>query len=222
MKIILSVFMLLFLYSNEALSHGNNCDFNKVSQVINVYKKFKHNKKINKFFTKTIIKYGNKYKVDCVLMATIIKVESDFVHKKNSITPEDISIAQINYPLQKRNLKRLGVKLNKKKLISSNKYAIEMMAMILSLLKKDYAKKDPLWYARYNTGKYLYKLEYLHRLEFQWKKVGLADYFVNYKEKKRLLRHCVMKYGWKRVVNIYTRLSNKQNEMKAYKQRFSK
>ena len=211
--------LLISLFSFNTMA--SNCRYKEVSRVIGEYKTFKHNQKINKFFTKTIIKYGKKHKVDCILMATILKVESDFVHKQNNLTPNDFGIAQINYPIQKKNLKRYGVKINKNKLIKSNKYSIEIMAIILKYLKKSHPK-DSLWFARYNSGYYLHKLAYLHLLEVQWKKVGYNDYFVDYKEKKRIYEYCVKKYGWKRLAEIYTPLYNKKERYAKYKKRIKK
>ena len=219
MRKILIIFAVFLLASSTIAS--TNCSYKKVSDVIRTFKKFKHDKKINHFFTKTIIKNGKRENVDCILMVTILKVESDFTLKRNTITPEDISIAQINYPEQKENLKRINIKLNKKRLLKSNKYAIKIMSKVLSLLKKDFPN-DPLWYARYNSGWYLPKLAYLHRLEYQWKKIGMADYFVNYKEKNRITLHCVKKHGWKKVMNIYTRFKTKKQEFADYKRKFQK
>ena len=209
----------LILMTNISFAKATNCSFNKVSDAIYKFQTFKHNKKINHFFTKTILTYGKKYKIDCILMATIIKVESDYIHKTNPYTPSDYSIAQINYPVQKKDLAQFGIKLSKKKLMRSNKYAIKMMATILSIIKKRH-HKDSLWYARYHSGLYLDKLRYLHRLEIQWKKLGYSDFFVDYNEKERIYRYCVKKYGWKKVAEIYTPMENKKKRLTRYKKRF--
>lgn len=216
MKILI---ILLLLMSNNLFAL-NDCQYKKVSDLIYSYKTFKDNKKINHFFTKEIIKSGKKHKVNCLLMASILKIESDFIFKTNSLTPNDISIAQINYPLQVINLAKYGYELNKKRLMKSNKYAIDRLAVILKFLKKE-NPKDPLWFTRYYSGYYLNKLTYLHRLEYQWKKVGLADYFVDYKEKNRLISHCIKKYGAKKVINIYTRMDSKINEFQAFKKKIA-
>ena len=211
------ILIILSLFSHQAIA-SKNCTKKEVSDLIYSYKTFKDNKKINKFFTKEIIKSGKKHNVNCLIMASILKIESDFIFKTNKITPNDISIAQINFPLQLVNLRNEGYLLDKKKLMKSNKYAIDRLAVILKLLKKN-NPKDPLWFTRYYSGYYIHKLTYLHRLEYQCKKVGLADYFVNYKEKNRLLNHCIKKYGAKKVLNIYTRLDSKANEYKEFKKK---
>lgn len=212
------IFFLTLLLSFTA--YADDCHLENLKENIKGFRSFDNEAQVD-FLAKSIVKHGKKNNINCLLMATILKIESDYTYRQNSITPDDISIAQINYPIQKRNLARVGIKLHRKRLLYNDDYAIEMMAHVLSLLKQDYPN-DPFWFTRYNSNVRLYRLEYLHRLEFQWKKIKRNDDFVDYKAKQKLLKWCVRKYGWKRIINIYTPLATKAEEDKAYKERFSR
>lgn len=117
-------------------------------------------------YSQWIHTYSKKYQIDPYIMLALIKVESDFDSQAVSATG-DYSLAQINYKVWQKELKREGIELNFYKLKNNSAYAIEKMALILQILKKRHAKKDPYWFARYHSNTKKFKSKYLLKVKRQ-------------------------------------------------------
>lgn len=243
----MKIYLLLIILSFRSISHAklfkakdtcNRTSINKIISALSVKKVSNKNT-----IVKAVIKNGKSFDIDCRLLVTILKVESDF--NRYAINPftGEIGISQINHKLWKNELaivKKYFLNLSKIKPRSSYykiykqipkikisnlkniNHSIQIMSSILYYYRHKFHKKDPIWFARYNSGLYVHKLEYLHLLEYQFKKIKIADYFINYTEKTRLVTHVVKKHGFKRVLEIYTRLSSKKIRNEKYKNRFKK
>jgi PBP1b-binding outer membrane lipoprotein LpoB len=111
-----------------------------------------------------------KYKVEPQIMVALIDTESNFKFDKISTTG-DLSIAQVNVDVWNIEFKRLKLPLvDVPRLTSEDQsYALEVMAQILSILKKRHIKKDRRWYARYHSNTKKYKHDYLRKIEVRMK-----------------------------------------------------
>lgn len=114
-----------------------------------------------------------QYKVEPQIMVALIDTESNFQYSKVSSTG-DLSIAQVNVDVWNKEFARLGLPLIKKNQLTKKdqRYALEVMARILSIIKSRHAKKDRRWYARYHSGTTKYKTEYLNKIEIRMKKLS--------------------------------------------------
>lgn len=100
---------------------------------------------------------SKKYNVDPKIMIAIISTESSFRNDVVSTTG-DLSLAQINTAVWDKEFKRLGMEeLNPQMLKKDEKYALNKMGKILSILKTRHEKKDRKWYARYHSRTKKYK-----------------------------------------------------------------
>lgn len=163
--IFLLVTVLLSLYPKSSLAATP--DFKKVKEVAQALAP--HATDIE-HYAWWVHSYSKKYNLDPFLVLAIIKVESDFNQKAISSTG-DYSIAQINYKVWEKELKRKGIKLNYYKLKTNYAYALEMMGYILKTLKDNYGKKDSKWYARYHSNTKKHKLAYYQRINKQLVKI---------------------------------------------------
>lgn len=192
------------------------CTKEKIKADIKKLRYFSHESAYN-FYTKYIERYSKKYNIHCEIPTILLRVESNFTIKENRLSGE-ISIAQINYdfwqPVFKKNFR---INLNKEKLMKSNRYALKNMFVILNYLKKTYSKKDDLWFLRYNSNHLIHRLAYLKRFENFMYKIKTDKKVLNYAHKTNLLQRAVAKYGWKKVLDVYTLLDTKENKMKEYR-----
>lgn len=118
---------------------------------------------------KYLSKITKNYKVDPKLMIAIIATESNFINNKISSTG-DISIAQINTKVWDAEFDRLGLeKLNSKRLVNDDNYALKEMAIILNIIKDRHAKTDRLWFARYHSHNKKYKDIYCLKIKKRMK-----------------------------------------------------
>ncbi len=116
-----------------------------------------------------------KYPVEPQIVVSLIDTESNFQYDKISSTG-DLSIAQVNVEVWNEEFKRLKLPLiDKEKLVNIDQsYAMEVMAQILSILKKRHAKTDRRWYARYHSNTNKYKINYLKQIEVRMKLLSKA------------------------------------------------
>lgn len=115
---------------------------------------------------------SKKYKLDPKVMIAIIDTESDFDNTKISTTG-DLSLAQINTAVWNKELKRMKLPgIDSKLLKTDEKYALNQMAMILSILKNRHAKKDGIWYARYHSHTKKFKNLYYAKVETRMRKIA--------------------------------------------------
>jgi hypothetical protein len=106
-----------------------------------------------------------QYKIDPKLMIAIIGTESDFVNEKISTTG-DLSLAQINVKIWNREFERLGIKKISSRLLKKNEaYALNKMAIILTILKDRHEKTDRKWFARYHSQTKKFKYRYSLKIE---------------------------------------------------------
>lgn len=124
-------------------------------------------KKLARFITKTAVKYN----LDPRLMVAIINTESKF--DRNAYNPSgDYSLVQINYRIWKKEFKKRKLRpLDKKKLVYNEDYAIDRMGEILSILKREYSRKEKLWYLRYHSATDKYQKRYLRHLKKEIAKI---------------------------------------------------
>ena len=111
-----------------------------------------------------------KYKVKPQIMVALIDTESNFKFDKVSTTG-DLSLAQVKVDVWNVEFKRMKMPLiDVEKLTSEDQaYAMEVMANILSILKKRHMDKDRRWYARYHSNTKKYKADYLRKIELRMK-----------------------------------------------------
>lgn len=194
---------------------SKECTMSKIKFDIKKLISFEHDK-VYYFFAKYIHKYSKLYNIHCEIPTLLLRVESRYTIKHNKLSGE-ISIAQINYdywaPKYPKLFKR---KLSKKKLLSSNLYAIKNMFLILDYIKRTYRKRDNLWFLRYNSNLRIHRLAYLKKFESFLYKISGNRNVLDYQEKGNLLRSSVKTYGWKKVINVYTSLDKKSIEQKEY------
>ncbi len=106
-----------------------------------------------------------QYRIDPKLMIAIIGTESDFVNEKISTTG-DLSLAQINVSIWNKEFERLGFKKINSKLLKKNEaYALNKMAIILTILKDRHEKIDRIWFARYHSQTKKFKYRYSLKIE---------------------------------------------------------
>ena len=218
------IIFLFLIFSNEAFSKkyyhafdAKKCSKSKISKRLKRMRSL--NKRNHNYFKKVIYDVSKAHNIDCTLLMTHIKVESDFVFSKGPV--EEVSIAQISYGIWNKIFKREGSSLDKKKLKVNKTYAIDRMGWILSYLRKKYYKRDSMWFLRYNTGYFYFKLKYLHLMEYQLKRLGLVDNYVDYRNKRIMVNSVTRKKGAQAVLEIYTRLYPKSHYKKLHKERIA-
>ena len=212
---ILFISIISFNINAKTTFDFKKCTKENIIKDIKKLRSFEH-KHVYDFYAKHIYNKSKKYNIHCEIPTLLLRVESSFTIKSNPLSGE-ISIAQINYdfwsPIFKEKFK---INLNKKKLISSNSYALKNMFIILNYLKKTYKKRDPLWFLRYNSNYILHRLTYLTKFEKFLYRIHSDKKILNYKHKENLLRYSIKKYGWKETIKIYTLLEKKEEKQKKY------
>lgn len=163
MKKLIFLFFLILLSVAPKDTLAAPRDIKKVKEVA---RQLAPNEKAIEEYAFWIHKYSQKYSLDPFLLLAIIKVESNFNQRAISSTG-DYSLAQINYKVWKKELDRKGVKLNFYKLKTNYAYALETMGYILKILKDNYGKNDPRWYARYHSNTMKHKLSYYKKVNSQ-------------------------------------------------------
>ena len=217
-----NILTILILFSVNSFANTNfvkeECSSQKIKNNIKRLRSFNHDS-VYDFYTKYIYKYSKLYNIHCEIPILLLRVESNFTIKENKASG-DISIAQINYEFWKSHYKKLFNKiLSKKKLMRSNSYAIKNMFIILNYLKQTYKKRDSLWYLRYNSNYLLRRLEYLTKYEKYIYQINSNKKILNYKQKENLIRYAYTKYGWKKVMEIYTLLKDRDTVRKEYNEK---
>lgn len=107
--------------------------------------------------------------IDYLLFLSILKVETTTFSQSKVSHTGDISIAQIKPEVWADEFIRLKREpLDLVRLKKDAAYAIDRMGEILEILKKSAAKKDPLWYARYNSKTPSKKLIYAQKVQEQF------------------------------------------------------
>jgi len=129
--------------------------------------------KANKL-AESIYQSSTAHQVPYKIMTAIIMVESGFSQSAVSSTG-DISIAQINYKVWKKEAKRLHMELSESRLKKDSNYAILKLGEILKHLKKTYSKNDKFWYARYHSRTPELKKKYLTKLLTKGQKRVIAS-----------------------------------------------
>ena len=115
---------------------------------------------------------SKKYNIDPRVMIAIIDTESDFDNTKISTTG-DLSLAQINTDIWNKELKRLKLPIiDAKKLKVDEKYALNQMAFILSILKIRHGQTDGIWFARYHSHTKKLKKQYYAKVETRMRKIA--------------------------------------------------
>jgi hypothetical protein len=118
---------------------------------------------------------SKKFNLDPKVMIAIIDTESDFDNSKISTTG-DLSLAQINTTIWNKELARMKLPMiNERRLQNDEKYALNQMAMILSILKNRHSQKDGIWYARYHSHTKKYKKQYYAKVETRMRKIASID-----------------------------------------------
>lgn len=108
--------------------------------------------------------------VDPRIYLVILKVESDFDQKRVSTTG-DYGIAQVNYKIWKRVLKKQGVILDKERLSKDEEYNLKTMSIVLVKYKNQFAAKDGWWFTRYHSHTPLYRNRYKRKILAQLKRI---------------------------------------------------
>lgn len=151
----------------------------KISDILN--KEMKIKKERSDKLASHIAYSAKKYDIDPRIMITIMKIESQF--KQNAVNLQscsrtkekncgDYSIAQINLETWSKQFPKMGRKpLDIQRLKTDEKYAIFRMAEILSIIKSQHAKTDPLWFARYHSSTPKFKNRYLAAIRKEYDKV---------------------------------------------------
>jgi hypothetical protein len=144
-------------------------DTDKIESIIEVILEYSGER--NEFtekVAKAIFEQAKTRDVDYHLMTAIVMQESSFkksVQSKEKINGNgsvDMSICQINYETWSVEFPRRGLEpLNKERLKKDYNYAIDRMGEIMAILKKEHAKNDKYWYARYHNRKYKEKMKYV-------------------------------------------------------------
>lgn len=111
-----------------------------------------------------------KYKVEPQIMVALIDTESDFQYTKIS-NSGDLSLGQVNVEVWNKEFARMKrpLILRDELVKKDQRYAMDVMGQILSILKKRHSKKDRRWYARYHSNTTKYKLDYLRKIEIRMK-----------------------------------------------------
>lgn len=107
---------------------------------------------------------ANKYKINPDIFLALLMQESTFIQSKISTTG-DISVAQINYRVWSKELKRLKIMtLDKGRLHRDPVYAINVMGIILDQIKSKYANRERLWFTRYHSNTIKRRIIYTNSL----------------------------------------------------------
>lgn len=117
----------------------------------------------------SVEQWSKHYSVDPLLLAAILRQESDFRtglkscwiverYQRCEVTC-DYGIAQVNQLWIKK------WKLDPHRLQHDISYNIRVAARILAGLQKQYSESDPEWYGRYHSGTYTKKKKYLKKLQ---------------------------------------------------------
>lgn len=126
-------------------------------------------------FAKQLAKISRQYKIDPKIMIAIIDTESEFDNSKVSSTG-DLSIAQININVWNKELARLKLPtIDSERLVKDEKYALDQMGMILSILKIRHELKDNKWFARYHSRTEKYKNRYCLKVESRIRRLASLD-----------------------------------------------
>jgi hypothetical protein len=119
-----------------------------------------------------LFRSSKKYKIDPKIMVAIIDTESDFDNTKISNTG-DLSLAQINTQVWNKELARLKLPtIDPKRLLKDEKYALNQMGRILSILQTRHAEKDKKWFARYHSRTQKYKQVYSKKVESRMRMIA--------------------------------------------------
>lgn len=179
MKKLITLFIIigsLFGTTNAApkLAEVNVNEFNQVKKISKMIKAIKP--QINEYkslkIAHTLYNTSKKYNVDPKIMIAIIDTESDFDNTKISTTG-DLSMAQINTDIWNKELKRMKLpEIDSKKLKTDEHYALNQMAMILSILKTRHSQKDGIWYARYHSHTKKFKKVYFAKVDLRMRKIA--------------------------------------------------
>jgi hypothetical protein len=160
-------FLILFLFCQTALA--DSVVFN---QILN------NNKNIDKTRAALIAVYIDmayvKYGIPKKIYAAILMQESSYKLSAINTASSDYGISQIN----KRTAKAFGF--NKDRLITDLEYSIEAGAIVLADFQRMYAKKDPLWFTRYNHNKPSLRKKYLKSIS-RWMTDDLKVVYEDYK-----------------------------------------
>lgn len=112
----------------------------------------------------------SRYDIPPQILLSIIDTESSFNQNAVSSTG-DLSLAQINVEIWNKEFERMKKPLiDSERLKKDEKYALETMVKILTLIKNRY-KHDRRWYARYHSKTKKHKSLYLSKLEYRMKKL---------------------------------------------------
>lgn len=108
--------------------------------------------------------------INPTIMLMILSVESNFQQKAVSIS-NDISIAQINLKVWSKDTRLKQTKNYLDQIKHNETLAIYMMAEILSILKKEFAHKDSLWFVHYHSGTPEFRRKYIKNLDKAYQKI---------------------------------------------------
>lgn len=108
------------------------------------------------------------------IFAAVIMQESGYNLKAINKSSSDYGISQIN----KRTAKAFGF--DTKRLTTDLEYSIEAGAIVLADFQRMYAKRDPLWFTRYNSSKPSLRKKYLKNIT-RWMTDDLKVVYEDYK-----------------------------------------
>jgi len=156
---------------SDVVNASTHREVKAIAKMIKAIKPRLNAEKTNKI-AELLFKTSKKYKLDPKMMIAIIDTESDFDNSKVSTTG-DLSLAQINTDIWNRELKRMKLpEIDSKRLKVDETYALNQMAMILSILKSRHSHKDGLWFARYHSHTKKLKKEYYAKMESRMRKIA--------------------------------------------------
>ena len=138
------------LPKSEVAKNDNHKEVVQIKKMIKAIKPHLNEEKTLKI-AHHLFNVSKKYNIDPKVMIAIIDTESDFDNTKISTTG-DLSLAQINTDIWNKELVRMKLPtIDSKRLKIDEKYALNQMAMILSILKNRHSQKDNKWFARYHS-----------------------------------------------------------------------
>jgi hypothetical protein len=116
-----------------------------------------------------------KHDIPPQILLSIIDTESSFNQNAVSSTG-DLSLAQINVEICNKEFERMKKPLiDSERLKKDERYALETMVKILTLIKNRYKEQDRRWYARYHSKTKRHKSLYLSKLESRMKKLESSN-----------------------------------------------
>lgn len=117
----------------------------------------------------TIRTWADHYSVDPLLIAAIVKQESDFrsgLKSCNVVLRYEACFVTCDYGVAQVNALWIDKwKLDANRLRHDDSYNIKVAARILAALRKEFEERDPEWYGRYHSGTPSKKAVYLGKLE---------------------------------------------------------